>query len=178
MKTASKTATLDDLRSWEPCWRDDDPDGFEGRVKKIAGRRKNWKLGHVLALRGRPGLSDTDWQWLVHEFLKFTGRESDLRLAACAYATLQLEAERAAGREPDSRSWEAVRVSWLYAAGKEHNRLLEFMEVYHQSRFYLDAKNADGRVQSDWGPIRGGAIEVDEARVVDFLATETAAEPT
>ncbi len=41
-----------------------------------------------------------------------------LHLFACDVATTALEAERAAGREPDSRSWEAVRVKRAWLAGE------------------------------------------------------------
>lgn len=41
-----------------------------------------------------------------------------LRLFACDCADAALSAERAAGREPDSRLWEAVRVARLYAIGQ------------------------------------------------------------
>ncbi len=41
-----------------------------------------------------------------------------LRLFACDVADEALHAERVAGREPHAASWEAVRVSRLWAAGK------------------------------------------------------------
>ena len=40
------------------------------------------------------------------------------RLFACDCATRALRRERRAGREPDARSWEAIRVARLYAEGK------------------------------------------------------------
>ena len=114
-----KTATLDDLKTWNPCWITGEVDcDFEDRVKKIAGRRKNWKLKHVAALRGAPGLSDEDWQWLMHTYMDRQGYKSELRLAACYYATRALKRERKVGREPDKRSWEAVRVARRFAQGK------------------------------------------------------------
>jgi len=111
-----KTATLEDLKAWRPCWLDDN--NYSDRVKSLAGRRKYWSLTHVLALRGKPGLSDADWQWLVHAYLKNAGRHRALRLVACYYAGRALRAERKAGREPDARIWEAVRVAKRHAAGK------------------------------------------------------------
>ena len=46
------------------------------------------------------------------------------RLFACDCATRALRRERRAGREPDKRSWEAIRVARLYAEGKATNQEL------------------------------------------------------
>jgi hypothetical protein len=44
--------------------------------------------------------------------------EKNLRLFACDCAERALKRERKAGREPDPRSWEAIRVSRLFARGR------------------------------------------------------------
>ena len=46
------------------------------------------------------------------------------RLFACDCAARALRRERRAGREPDKRSWEALRVARLYAEGKATNQEL------------------------------------------------------
>lgn len=66
----------------------------------------------------------------------------------------------------------------LYARGKEHDRMLEHMEVFSRSKLFEHAKRADGRQQSEYGPVTGGAVQVLTGRTQNFLATEQASAPS
>lgn len=63
---------------------------------------------------GDGGIPASDRAWLGIALLG----ERDRRLFACDCAERQLERERAAGREPDARSWAAVEVARRYARGE------------------------------------------------------------
>lgn len=66
----------------------------------------------------------------------------------------------------------------LYARGKEHDRFLESIEVFSKSEAFRLAKRADGRQQSEYGRVTGGAIQMQEGRrTSDFLASESASPP-
>jgi len=66
----------------------------------------------ILALRD---IAPSDRLWIVLREEIIPARE--LRLIACWCAERALKRERAAGREPDARSWAAVEVSRRHANG-------------------------------------------------------------
>ena len=110
--------TVETVMSWRPCgW--DGPDNGKNyttaRVRRLFGRRKYMTALHILDLVGQGvPAEDVIWGALHRELIE----ERIMRLFACDVAERALKRERKTGREPDPRSWEAVRVSRLYAAGK------------------------------------------------------------
>lgn len=66
--------TLDQLiDGWLPCWLTK-ADGAQ-RIKKLAGRRKDFSLKHIQALFETPAedLSVEDWFWVMERFLQSEG---------------------------------------------------------------------------------------------------------
>jgi hypothetical protein len=64
---------------------------------------------------------DRCWLLLREEFLP----KKTLHLLACDFAEAALKRERKAGREPDPRSWEAIRIKRLWVDGKATDDELE-----------------------------------------------------
>ena len=69
-------------------------------------RRRLVDAGHMTVVRSARIVAPTRWN------------ERTARLFACDCAARALRRERRAGREPDKRSWDAVRVARLYAEGQ------------------------------------------------------------
>jgi len=97
--------TVSQIMAWGPC-----PKWPKERVRRVIGRGRT--IEQILRARRIP---HADRIWVAcHK-----GAVSDrvLRLFACDCAERALRRERRAGREPDPRSWEAVRVARRYADG-------------------------------------------------------------
>jgi len=75
-------------------------------------RRRLVDAGHMTVVRSARIVAPTRWD------------DRTARLFACDCAARALRRERRAGREPDKRSWEALRVARLYAEGKATNQEL------------------------------------------------------
>ena len=103
--------TVDDVMSWEPCGWDGPEYGIYQRehVQKLFGRRKYLTTRDILNLK--IPLEDRFWAVLRAEMVP----DRVLFEFACWCAENALRGERCQGREPDERSWEAVRVrrKWL-----------------------------------------------------------------
>ena len=98
------TFTLDQLGGWRPCWDED-------KILALAGARTEFTLREVLT---HPGIKAVNKVWVACHAMP--PREARLFRADCALRCLVRE--RAAGREPDPRSWNAVRVTHDFALGK------------------------------------------------------------
>jgi len=108
-----RRATVADVISWEPCGFDGEDDGenyTEARLIRLAAGRKSLSILEILDL----DIPAEDRIWVALHLLD----EREVRLWGCDCAERALEHEREAGREPDPRSWEAIRVSMLYAVGE------------------------------------------------------------
>lgn len=102
-----KTFTRADALSWRPCYGEDETlrimDGLPAEMTALD------ILRHEAA-------TPEDRLWCVIR----TGvlSERTLRMFAAWCASTSLDAERAAGREPDVRSWHAVETAERYALGQ------------------------------------------------------------
>jgi hypothetical protein len=82
------------------------------RIRELLAGWERWTALDILDLKQVPAI---DRLWVVlHKSLI---NEKTLRLLACQFAEQALLAERAAGREPDARSWDAVAVARRFADG-------------------------------------------------------------
>jgi len=107
------SATISDVISWEPCGFDGEDDGENytpARLRRLAEGRESVTIEDIAAL----DIPVEDRIWAGLHLLD----EREQRLWGCDCAERALLRERDAGREPDPRSWEAVRVSRLYADGE------------------------------------------------------------
>ena len=100
--------TVARVMSWKPC-----PGWPRERVEAIFVGRSSMTPIEFTELEDVPA---KDRLWLVLREEVIPARE--LRLIACWSAERALRRERAAGREPDARSWAAVRVARRYALGR------------------------------------------------------------
>jgi hypothetical protein len=112
-KTKWPTATIDDVLSWNPC------SGYERKqLEKLGGKKQSMNALEILAL----GIPAEDRLWCVlrgelipaqilHEF-------------ACRVATNALNTERRAGREPDQRSWDAIKAKRQWINGEISSKKL------------------------------------------------------
>mgnify|MGYP001560150706 CR=1 FL=1 len=82
---------------------------------KVYGQDKPIPLTTILDSNG---LSDTLWCLRATLPEVDVARDKLARLLACDYAERALNREREQGREPDPRSWDAIRVSRAYANGE------------------------------------------------------------
>ena len=111
----TKRVTVQQVMDWKPCGYDGPDNGknyTEARVKRLFGRRKYMAALQLLALD--IPYEDRLWGALHEELIHLR----TICLFACDVTERALKRERKAGREPDPRSWEAVRVSRLYTDGK------------------------------------------------------------
>jgi hypothetical protein len=103
-----KTATLDEIMALGPCMKREE-------VAELFGSRKRLTLDDLVAIpSSKLSYADKLWVLLHGEFIP----EKELHLLACRYAERALKREREAGREPDARSWEALRVKRQWVAGR------------------------------------------------------------
>ena len=103
-----KTCTAKGVMSWEPCCP---PYSVEYVRTLFAGRRRVDALD-ILSMR--IPYEDRLWAVLRPKLIP----ERILHEYACWCAKWTLKREREAGREPDPRSWEAIRIKRLWLAGK------------------------------------------------------------
>jgi hypothetical protein len=103
-----KSCTIDQVISYGPCL----PEYTKERVTELFGKRKTLTALQILNLK--IPIPDRFWAVLRENLID----AQILRLAACAFAERALRQERSAKREPDKRSWEAIRMARLYAYGK------------------------------------------------------------
>jgi hypothetical protein len=114
-----KTATLDEIMALAPapCVK-----FSRERVAKFFGDKKRLNLDDLIAIpEKRLSYAEKLWVLLREEFIP----EKELHLLACRYAERALKREREAGREPDARSWEVLRVKRRWVAGRATDEELE-----------------------------------------------------
>ena len=102
-----KTVTAQDIIDHDPC-----DDYTHDQIRKLLADHENWTALEIMEL----DLPNKDIIWAVLD--KSLVDVKTLRLLACCFAETALYCERNAGREPDERSWEAIRVSRLFTEGK------------------------------------------------------------
>jgi hypothetical protein len=138
-----KTATLDEIMALGPCMK---REGFA----EFFGTRKRLTLDDLVAIpTTKLSYEDKLWVLLHEEFIP----EKELHLLACRYAERALKREREAGREPDQRSWEVLRVKRRWVAGRA----------------------TDEELKAAWAAARAAAWEAAEAAWAAARATEEAA---
>jgi hypothetical protein len=110
--------TRESLRAAGACYdAGDDRAGRPRRIDALFPPEGRTVDGELVAYLRKSGVPDQDIFWaLNHGCPEVT--DTHRRLVACACARRTLEAERAAGREPDPRSWRAVEVAERYARGE------------------------------------------------------------
>lgn len=99
-----RTFTRADVISWKPC---------HGKTKTLRIMRGLLRVMTALDVLRHERATPQDRLWCVLRPEVLSDRTMRLFAAWCARTAL--EAERAAGREPDPRSWVAIDVAELYA---------------------------------------------------------------
>ena len=102
-----KTVTLEQIIAWNPCAY-----YTRSRLIELLDGRKRISAAEIAILPILP--QDRRWALLHPEFLT----DVQMHELACRFATVLLEAERAAGREPDPRSWAAIQAKRDWLAGR------------------------------------------------------------
>jgi hypothetical protein len=109
MKTL-KTINFRTLKHWGPCYEPE-------RLAAFAKEPSRTPL-EVATLKTGPwrkvSAGDRLWVLLRPQIIP----ERELRLLACDFAERALKREQKAGREPNARSWAAIKVSRRFADGK------------------------------------------------------------
>jgi hypothetical protein len=98
---------VEDVLRREPC-----AEYTPERIRELFAGRESMGLDEILQL----DIPAVDKYWVLAHVDWLT--ERGLRLVACDIAEQCLLRERSAGREPDERSWEAIKVSRKFAHGK------------------------------------------------------------
>ena len=101
------------------------------------------------------GLGDA--LWCLHAVLpeEETRRDRDARLLACEYAERALQRERDAGREPHPASWNAPRVSRLYALGEATQK--ELQAVWSAARSAAESAARSAAESAAWSAVWSAA---------------------
>src|SRR4030067_1815360 len=89
--------TVDEIMEWVPC-----PEYTRERISGLFAGGERMTALQILDLQ----ISAVDRLWAVLREQLITARE--LHELACRFAEHALENERAAGREPDPRSWAGI----------------------------------------------------------------------
>ncbi len=136
--------TIDLIESFDPC-----KEWTRERMERVARGRKS--LTPLAFSRLRSVLpSDRLWVLLRPTILD----KHSLRRFACDCAERALRRERRAGRKPDERSWEAVRVSRRFADGNA--TVEELAAARDAARDAWDAARAAARAAA-WDAARAAA---------------------
>jgi len=119
------------------------------------------------------GIPDDDIFWALN-FGCPEVTDSQRRLVACDCARRALEAERAAGREPDVRSWRAVEVAERFARGAATGQELEEARASAEEAARVAWARAERTESAAWAA-RAAAWEAEEAARVAWARAESAA---
>ena len=111
----NRSMTVDDVMALGTCYS-------RRKVMRLFAGRERMTIDDLKSLPVE-ALSYMDRCWLLlrKEFLP----KKTLHLIACDFAESALKRERKAGREPDPRSWEAIRIKRLWVDGKATDDELE-----------------------------------------------------
>jgi hypothetical protein len=146
---ADRTKTVDDIMAAGP--RGPCDDYTRERVAEIVGD------GITAEQCARLDIPIEDRLWaIINSWMD----DRQCRLFAADCAERALVRERAAGREPDERSWEAIRVSRAYARGDATE------EELAAARAALDAAGA-AALDAALAAARAAAWDADEAAAKD-----------
>jgi hypothetical protein len=157
MKTTveAKTVTVEDVLKRNPCYP-------ESRMREIYAGRADWTALQIIQEIGpKFNIPPADLLWTVLDESLIDARS--LRLLACAFAESALLAERAAGHEPDARSFAAVEVSRKFAVGEATAKDLSAARSAAWSAARSAARSAA------WSAARSAAESAQIALVVDYL---------
>jgi len=146
--------TRESLRAAGACYDvEDDRSGRPRRIDAFFPPEGRPVDGALVAYLREAGVPDRDIFWaLNYACPQVTDRMR--RLVACACARRALEAERAAGREPDVRSWRAVEVAERFVRGEATDDELEEWMLCASARA---AAAAWGESRGAWGAAEAAA---------------------
>ena len=139
------------IRSWYSCWGEGDE--IENLFRKYKVRSAT---PLQIALCKDVSVEDRLWLLLRSEIIP----ECELRLFACWCASMALRAERAAGREPDRRSWEAIRVTRQYARGLTTAKELSAARSAAEDAAWSAAESAE---DAAWSAVESAAESAEDA---------------
>lgn len=146
--------TVQDILALRPCQPTEyDPDaGYpEGKLRILFGDRRSVT---ALDICDDERVPVEDRQWVLHRLLP----APLVHEAACRYAEHALELERAAGREPDPRSWAAIAVKRRWPRGEISG--VDLCDARLAAWDAVDAVSAAGYVWvSTWTADAEGAAE-------------------
>jgi hypothetical protein len=147
-----KTATIDDIMKWEPCWLEDASEAeVRVRIQKFMGRRKavtgldiirSWKLSVEHKL------------WCLLRNFWFSDRE--LRLLACDFAERALPVWETAYPE-DDRPRQAIDTARRFVRGEATAEELEVAAVAARSAAVAARSAADSAWSAMWSAARSAA---------------------
>ena len=107
------SVTVDQVLDWSPC-----DEYTRERIEELFAGRKKVNAHDVLAM----GIPDADKLWAVlrEEFIPAEA----LHEFACRVAEQALLKAREVGREPDARSWQAIKIKrrWLKGEASDSDR--------------------------------------------------------
>jgi len=96
----------------------------------------------IVQIGGEIKRDDTKAVSQFRKLVRYRNVERELRLFAVSEARLALSAERKAGREPDKRSWDVLRVARLFVDGKATDAQLSAAESAAESAARSAARSA------------------------------------
>ena len=105
--TKLPSVTVAQVLAWRPC-----PPYTRERIRELFGRKRRFTCDDFARLE--IPIQDKLWCILHRELIP----DKELTLLACRYAKRTLGYECKAGREPDERSWNAIRVARRFIAGE------------------------------------------------------------
>ena len=147
--------TVREVMRLGPC----DTNYPRARVKELWAGRSALDVLDVLAL-DIPA-ADRLWAVLHPEF--WPEGEADVHELACRFASRALRQERKRGREPDARSWRAIRVKrrWLRGAATDDElaaaRAAAWAAIIDASRAAARAAIIDASREAAWAAYGGSA---------------------
>ena len=146
-----KTVTLDQFISFGPCWLEDD-DGLS-RLKKIAGRKKNWSALDILRLEN-VSASDKLWSVLREELIA----APILHEFACRCAEDALKLVE----KPDPRSVAAIEAKrkWLRGEITDDELAASRAAAWDASRDAARAAAWDASRDAAWAAAAAGAAQI------------------
>tara|TARA_Y100000310_G_scaffold246639_1_gene252016 strand:- start:5600 stop:6316 length:717 start_codon:yes stop_codon:yes gene_type:complete len=150
-----KSCTIEDVMSWDPC----EADYPESRIQELFGKKEILTAVQILELN--IPIVDQFWAVLRSELIE----ESILHGFACWCAEQSLQAERAAGRDPDPRSWAAIEAKrkWLASEINDDELSAAWNAARNAARSAAEsaAENA-ARSAASWNAARNAARSAAE----------------
>ena len=169
MRSLLKRITPAHIWSWSPCWS-------EARIADLF-RQHGRKSATPLEIAQCRDIPATDRFWLLLRSEVMSDR--DLRLFGCWCAEQALRAERNADREPDPRSWAAVRISRRFACGKATAEKMEATWAAAREATWAAAREATWAAReaaraAAWAAAREAAREAQVDHLIRVLRQQSA----